>query len=161
MEWNETKFWELYDEYINIPVDQVDEKLVNELSAIVRDSPDSLISNMKREKKNWKLIRAWEAIKFSKIIFKGMNHYHYFFKGEIIVLDYPYDRDMMFSRIPKEESVSWGIYDLSNEMNQTKGDFIPLFDKSVILQRVKNILRIKVEENIKELEEFFDCARSF
>jgi len=161
MEWNLEQFWELYDEYIQTPVNQVDDQLVNSLKTIIRNGPDFMMRDLQRQEKNWNRRLGWEAISGGHYYFhKDQNFPYFFFKGEIIVIDYPYDRDMMFTRIPYGEEVSWNIYDLSDEMNQTNGIFIPLFDRQIILRRVENILKIQSEDNLNKLKEFFGSPRS-
>ncbi|MDD2537558.1 MAG: hypothetical protein PHU61_03670 [Candidatus Absconditabacteria bacterium] len=157
MGWNEKRFWEIYDVYINDPIENANEKVINELSAIIRENEDALLRKLKRPEKGWIHIYAWECISTARYYTENMTIPYIFFKGEIIVIDYPYDRDMHFTRIPYKENVSWEIYDHGEDM---KGNFIPLFDKELIIKRVENILKIKSSENLKELKKFFKCARS-
>ncbi|MBX4188121.1 MAG: hypothetical protein KW793_03225 [Candidatus Doudnabacteria bacterium] len=106
---------------------------------------DGSIHRLSRAERGWENHKAWLAIHNAPIRnFEG-EHKFYMRVGDVIVVEWGWDRDVIITHTPIPRNIVSG-YLLSGKWEEMVGLFMPLFARSTILKCIE----LRAAKNVHE-----------
>lgn len=140
----ENNFWLAYDEYIATSNKNLKQALLEYLA----EHQD--IKLLTRPELNWNHILAWEVLRPHTFYFPRAVIPFQVFEGELIVVEEGWDRDVLFTREPRQELISGPLMRLDAVEERI---FLPLFDATVVRNKTLAYSQLTLKEQLEFLDE--------
>ncbi len=147
------EFWKFYDEFcqesnLKKLIEDSDSPMTMRMREITTAAHRSReIHKLKRPEKNWDYHRAWLALADAPIQNPDGTPIMYMRPGDVVVIEWPWDRDVIVTHVPISEHISG--YLLSGKWDPMIGLFLPLFSHETIARCVE----LRVTANLTEAME--------